>query len=81
MADELDRFREAADLRALVDALLRRGEDALERGQWIDAQRDLDEATHVAALVGDETAAARARRGAALACRADGRLAAARVRS
>jgi hypothetical protein len=75
MTDELDELRERADLRALGDALLQRGEAAVERGAWADAQRDFDEAAHVAALLGDHELAARARRGAALACRADGRLA------
>ena len=71
--DELDRLREAGDLRALAEAVLERGERALERGAWADARRDLDEAAHVAAMLGDGPLAERARRGTTLADRADGR--------
>jgi hypothetical protein len=79
--DELDHLREAADLRALAVALVQRGEAALERGDWPRAQRDLDEAAQVAAMLADGPLQERARRGAALAYRADGRIAAARLRS
>lgn len=81
--DDLATLREAADLRGLVDALLHRGEDALTRGAWADAQRDLDEAAEMAALAGQTTAAAHARRRAAVAYRADGQphAAAKRLRS
>jgi hypothetical protein len=73
VADELDGLRETADLGPLVSALLRRGEAALERGAWTQASRDLDEAVRVAVLLAEPELIARARAGAALARRADGR--------
>jgi hypothetical protein len=74
MPDQLDELRECGDLRGLGDALIRRGEVALERGAWSEAQRDLDEAAQVATLLRDPQLEARARRGVELARRADGRI-------
>lgn len=70
--DELTALREAADLPALAHALLRRGDAAIERGAWREAQRDLDEAIEVAALAALPAVAARAKERAAFAYRADG---------
>jgi hypothetical protein len=70
--DDLGALREAAELHRLIEALVRRGEDAIERGAWPDAQRDLDEAAHVAALAAQPALAAQVRLRAAFAYRADG---------
>lgn len=74
---ELDALREDADLAALYEALLRRGSDALDRGDWAAARRDLEEAADVATLADQPAATMRAKRAAAFALRADGRLVAA----
>lgn len=79
--DEIEALREAGDLDALVDALVRRGEDALEQGAWPDAQRDLDEAAELAMLAALPELAARARHRAAIAYRADGQPRSAAIRS
>lgn len=73
MTDELDPLREAGALRALAEALVRRGEHSLERGVWSDALRDLDEAAPIATRLGDARLGERIRAGTALARRADGR--------
>ncbi len=79
--DELAALRDAADLPALIDALVRRGATALEQADWALAQRDLDEAATVAELAGKLALAAQAHVAVATALRGDGQLAAATARA
>ena len=79
--DELAALRDAADLPALIDALVRRGALALDQARWDEAQRDLDEAATVAQLAGRPMLAAQAHVAVATALRGDGQLAAATARA
>jgi hypothetical protein len=75
---QLDALREDADLLPLIDALLVRGDLAIDRGDWSAALRDLEEAAMVATIAGQPERGARATNAMAVALRADGRLLAAR---